>query len=159
MYKTRELPILNDEEYNEFWKLSNRDNHTDDGCWLWLGKYNNFNRPIFKVNGGWWLAHRLSYELRHGRIPKNYDIHHVCENKSCINPSEQHLEALSQSAHAKRHNELQYDQNAIIKDLLTDQQKQEILELWDKGEMYQHQIASKFDVKPAVIRKVIDGKF
>lgn len=38
-------------------------------------------------------AHRYSYRIHKGEIPKNYVIHHTCFCKRCVNPS--HLKAVT----------------------------------------------------------------
>jgi len=47
----------------------------------------------FSVNGKNRLAHRASYEMFCGEIPKNLTIDHKCRNPLCVNPK--HLEAVS----------------------------------------------------------------
>lgn len=56
------------------------------GCWLWIGD---------SIKGGYGrirmltknkLAHRISYECFVGAIPEGLEVHHKCNNPSCINP-------------------------------------------------------------------------
>lgn len=57
-----------------------------DGCWDWKG---------CKINGGYGsvrigypkiYAHRASWILTNGEIPKNMLVLHKCDNRSCTNP-------------------------------------------------------------------------
>lgn len=68
------------------------------GCWYWTGckdaaGYGNlaFSRISTK-------AHRFSFQYIGGRdIREDQEIHHICENKSCVNP--EHLQAVTRKEH------------------------------------------------------------
>ena len=47
------------------------------------------------------LAHRWAWEHEHGRIPEGLVIHHVCENKWCVNVD--HLQLMSSNTHMRYH--------------------------------------------------------
>lgn len=51
-----------------------------------------------------WYAHRLAYSDANGGIPEGYHIHHLCDNKVCINP--EHLVALSPGEHREVHTKI-----------------------------------------------------
>ena len=79
---------------NEYTRFINKVQKTDD-CWKWTGTtyrggYGHFRRF---VDGEWkmYKAHRYSYEVHHGPIPKDHLILHSCDNPSCVNPD--HLRA------------------------------------------------------------------
>lgn len=58
------------------------------GCWLWkgcktIGGYGRFNvgKRVIK------MAHRVSYELYVGPIPKGFQVCHSCDVRHCVRPS------------------------------------------------------------------------
>lgn len=61
------------------------------GCWEWTGtKRSGYGRLTIgsRVDGTRRSesAHRLSFSLKYGRIPPEYEICHICDNPACINP-------------------------------------------------------------------------
>lgn len=55
-------------------------------CLVWMGSKNKNGYGIQRYNGKPELAHRVSYELSHGR-PGSSHVMHSCDNPSCIEPS------------------------------------------------------------------------
>lgn len=60
-----------------------------ESCWLWIGYrsrrgYGSIRgRPEIK---GMQQAHRASWEINRGPIPKGMHVLHRCDNTSCVNP-------------------------------------------------------------------------
>ena len=60
------------------------------GCWLWTAHCQpNGYGAIERYDGKSLLAHRVSWELHHGPIPKGLHVCHKCDVCCCVNP--QHL--------------------------------------------------------------------
>lgn len=74
---------------------------TESGCWIWMGGltgsggYGGISNRL-----KWSLAHRVSYELKHGAIPRGLEIDHLCRVRCCVNPY--HLEAVTRSVNFHR---------------------------------------------------------
>lgn len=60
--------------------------HFGDGCWEWSASINNHGYGQFKFNKKMVKAHRMSYEIAHGSIPKDLCVLHSCDNRLCVNP-------------------------------------------------------------------------
>jgi len=68
-----------------FYSKVARDQKT--GCFIWIGSkmLNGYGR--IKVNGTNWLAHRFSWEMHLGTVPKDLCVCHHCDNPLCVNPA------------------------------------------------------------------------
>lgn len=58
----------------------------ESGCWVWVGSCHPKGYGFFYAGGRQVYAHRYFYEFVYGRVPPGLELHHRCENKSCVNP-------------------------------------------------------------------------
>ncbi len=66
-----------------FWKYIVKGKKNE--CWNWKGSLTHGYGQIHR-KGKQQRAHRLSYEIFYGKIPKNAHICHQCNNRACCNP-------------------------------------------------------------------------
>ena len=66
---------------------------SDSGCWIWAGSLNAGGYGISPRTPISQQAHRVSYAVHFGIIPKGIQIHHICSVRACINPM--HLQAIT----------------------------------------------------------------
>ncbi len=52
-------------------------------CWEWIGNLHNAGYGQFRFKGKRYFAHRLSWEIHFGPIPKNLLVCHQCDNPKC----------------------------------------------------------------------------
>lgn len=59
-----------------------------DGCWEWIGarKSGPFPYGLYRLDGRWVRAHRVSYEDAIGPIPPGLNVCHKCDNPPCVRP-------------------------------------------------------------------------
>ncbi len=60
---------------------------TADGCWNWVGTIRTDGYGFFSWNKKNHRAHRLSWLLFRGSIPKGLDVLHTCDVRRCVNPA------------------------------------------------------------------------
>ncbi len=56
------------------------------GCWVWKGSTNEDGYGSFYYRGKVGRAHRASYSMFVGEIPKGIQVLHDCDNPSCVRP-------------------------------------------------------------------------
>ena len=62
---------------------------SDDGCWLWTASTRGGYGRFF-LDGRLVMAHRVSYEIHAGPIPKGHYVCHRCDMPGCVNPRSLH---------------------------------------------------------------------
>jgi hypothetical protein len=82
--------------YERFWSRVD----ASGDCWTWTAGVNGRGYGQVSIDGVVKLAHRASYELLVGEIPKGLVIDHLCRNKLCVNPD--HLEPVTQALNLQR---------------------------------------------------------
>lgn len=68
-------------------------------CWVWKAYKDEKGYGIFHLEGAK-KAHRIAYEFIKGPIRRGFEIDHLCENKSCVNPD--HLEQVTTRVNTHR---------------------------------------------------------
>ena len=56
-------------------------------CWEWMASKNTYGYGCLRFEGKQGQAHRFSWFLHHGEIPKGMLVCHTCDNPGCVNPA------------------------------------------------------------------------
>lgn len=123
------------------------------GCWGWRGSLSSEGystiyreRPTRRL-----FAHRVSYVLYVGPIPKGLDLDHLCRNRWCVNPK--HLEPVTRAENIHR--------GAMTK--LTAEQVKEVRTAYaaethpyKRGKVLRD-YARTFNVSPNTLQQIVNG--
>jgi hypothetical protein len=79
---------------DRFWEKVNKNGPTHPTnpslgkCWMWIGAYTHCGYGIIwgSRHTRGIRAHRISWEIVNGKIPKGKKILHSCDNPPCVNP-------------------------------------------------------------------------
>jgi hypothetical protein len=77
---------MSEKDALRFWGYVDR---RDEGCWNWLSWTMTVGYGCFLIGGRKgkkYGAHRLSYEMHNGPIPKGKLVLHSCDNRLCVRP-------------------------------------------------------------------------
>lgn len=58
----------------------------NSGCWLWIAAAKPPGYGVIGVNGRCSSAHRVSWQLHNGPIPRGMHVCHRCDVPACVNP-------------------------------------------------------------------------
>ncbi len=67
------------------------------GCWNFTSSIGKSNNGRFYYNHKCMEAYRIGYLLMGGEIPDKFHLHHICENRLCVNP--EHLIPVTSAEH------------------------------------------------------------
>jgi hypothetical protein len=134
-----------------------------DECWNWLGGSNRYGQLRDEAGGGSYrgrklAAHRVSYKLCLGEIPKGLHVLHRCDNPRCVNPAHlflgTHQENMADMIAKRRH--AHGERQPTRK--LGRQEVRVIRWLAAHDDRLQGDLAREFQVSPSTIHNILKRK-
>lgn len=81
-------------------RLALRSAPGENGCIVWIGARHEDGYGVLNVGGRRVYAHRFAWELKHGAIPAELVIDHLCRNPPCVNTA--HMELVTIGENVRR---------------------------------------------------------
>ena len=139
------------ERFDEKWE------EDENGCWIWIAGMKHQGYGSFWYSGEELSAHRASYWIHNDQHPGDECVLHKCDVKKCVNPDHLYLGNRSDNMQDALDAGMMQGENAS-RAKLTDDEVEEIRELYDEGEMTNKAIAERFDVTQSHISKIGTGE-
>lgn len=124
----------------------------ESGCHEWQSTIKGTGYGSFHHDGEAQGAHRVSYQLYKGEIPKGLIVRHKCDNRKCVNPD--HLILGTQTDNVRDMDERNRRRS---RGKLTEKDAAEIRKLLEQR-FSQTEIAKRFGVKQTAISRIKLGK-
>lgn len=135
-----------------------------NGCWEWTGSRSTAGYGTFGVTTErTTTAHRFSWEIHNGPIPRGLFVCHSCDNPPCVNPAHLFLGTATDNNADMRAKGRGCDPPRKAGEhhhraLLTSAQVTEIRRRYIPRVVTRRMLAEEFGVSVATIKAVIDGR-
>lgn len=128
-----------------------------NGCWLWQ-RHIVFGYGILKVNGTNMPAHRFSYQLFKGCIPKGMMVLHQCDVRRCVRPSHLQIGTHKENMHqmAERNRVAWGDRQSSVK--LTEGEVGEIRLHHSSGGISIYRLAQIYECSECAVTGIVKNK-
>lgn len=140
--------------------LSKVDTHHLLACWLWTGSKDKWGYGHFYLNGRTIGAHRASWIIHNGEIPKGQQVCHRCDTPACVNPTHLWLGSQTENlvdAFKKGRSSEHLKKLRKMRCKLNVEQVDEIRRLHGLG-LSPDQLAHSFGVVPGTVYAILSGK-
>jgi hypothetical protein len=145
-------------EWRSFWDQVDKSGGVD-ACWLWRGRaQGDFGYGGMTVGEKIEYAHRVSWAIANGPIPKGLLVLHRCDVPRCVKPSHLFLGTHAENMKDKVLKGRQHRGESTPGVVLRDAQVSEILLRYATGKESALGLAIEFGVKESTMRSIIGGR-
>jgi hypothetical protein len=142
-----------------FWQKV--DKQGENECWNWIGAKSGYRYGSFSIHSYTQIkAHRLSWLIHFGDIPKGMLVCHKCDNSLCVNPKHLFLgtttDNMRDMTRKGRHANMAGEHNPRAK--LCNEDIIEIKEKYESGKFKQKELANLYGIVQTGISCIILGK-
>lgn len=139
----------------------------ETGCWDWTAYTTSTGYGQLRVGGKTAKAHRFSYELYAGPIPKGLFVLHRCiGNRKCVNPAHLYIgtaadntaDKVAQGRQSRAGPKVSAKGSEVGNSKLNELQIEEIRELYALGNYTQKYLGSMFGVSFQHISDIVNRK-
>lgn len=128
-----------------------------DGCWRWLGHKDKDGYGTCGLKGKSWRAHRASWFLNNGEIPKGLCVCHRCDNRECVKPEHLFLATNQENTADRNQKGRQAIGDNMERAKLNPGKVRKMRQLHVHGVYTVRQLASKYGVCFETAREAIKG--
>lgn len=139
---------------SRFWSNINKGNDSD--CWEWQSNIDKDGYGYLVRDHKFCRAHRFSYEIQNGPIPKDANVLHRCDNRKCVNPHHLFLGTHADNVSDKTAKKRQAKGESHGLAVLDEQQVIQIRRLG--GSISRKSLATMFGVCKATIDNILNRK-
>lgn len=136
------------------------DKRGPDECWEWGASRSSSGYGLFWAGSRLVAAHRFSWSLVHGSVPGRLLICHHCDNRGCVNPNHLFLGTQRDNAQDRdrkgRREAPAGGRNGQAK--LAKEQVLGVRREYQRGDVYQRELAAKYGVSQCQISKIVLGQ-
>lgn len=152
---------LTQKDIDRFWGKVDKVNsvffYNGTRCWEWTATRNHTGYGRAWVNLGLHVAHRVSYQLSFGEIPKELEVCHFCDNPPCVNPSHLFL-----GTHKENMNDMKKKGRAVRqigelngRCILSDKEVDKLRYLYENKIETQVNLAKRFGISQAQVSSIV----
>lgn len=129
-----------------------------DGCWWWTAAKVHNGYGAFGIGRAVFRAHRVSWSLAYGRVPRGKQVLHSCDNRACVRPTHLFLGTPKANTGDMLSKDREAFGEANPQHKLTAAQAREIRRRYLAGGVTQQVLAREYKINQASISRIVNLK-